>query len=174
MVNNIAVVGLERDRAYEVTKVLSTMLDMHFFDCIELFEFDNIPRSFATMLCEYGEKYYRQTEKGMLKYAAGFEETIINLESGMAMTKENFKTIKKNCLLIYLHIPAATVKKRISKKKYLSKEEKKFFDIPIEKVHKRIEALKENADIQVKAASGSALKIASETLRQIKEYYKVV
>ncbi len=172
MVNNIAVVGLERDRAYEVTKVLSTMLDMHFFDCIELFEFDNIPRSLATMLSEYGEKYYRETEKGMLKYASGFEETIINLESGMAC-KENFATIKKNCLLVYLHSPASKVEKYLSKKKYPSKEEKKFFDVPLEKIKKRIEAYKQNADIMVKASSGSALKIASEVLRKIKEFYKV-
>ena len=57
MVQNIAIVGLNRSQAYEVGKLLAEELDMHFFDCLELFEFDNIPRTFPMMLEEFGEKY---------------------------------------------------------------------------------------------------------------------
>ena len=173
MVQNIAIVGLNRSQAYEVGKLLAEELDMHFFDCLELFEFDNIPRTFPMMLEEFGEKYYRQKEKGMLKYAAGFNECIINLECGVAESKSKLETVKSNCLLIYLHAPASKIKKKIEKVKYATKYEKKFFDVSLEKVNARIKALKEEADIVVPAIQGSALKLCSEILRKIKAYYNV-
>lgn len=170
MIENIAVVGLCREQAYEVGKMLAVELDMHFFDCIELFEFDNVPRNLTIMLRDLGEKYYRQKEKGMLKYVSGFNETVINLEAGMC-SKENFKTIKSNCLLVYLHSPLSVVRKRLAKAKYRSKEEKKFFCISDEKIEKRIMKYKANADIIVQATHGSALKLSSEVLRKIKAFY---
>ena len=173
MVQNIAIVGLNRSQAYEVGKLLAEELDMHFFDCLELFEFDNIPRTFPMMLEEFGEKYYREKEKGMLKYASGFNECIINLECGFADNKSNFETIKENCLLVYLHIPASKIKKKIEKTKYNTEQEKKFFDVSIETVNARIKALKEGTDIVVPAQNGSALKLCSDILRGIKAYYNV-
>lgn len=173
MVQNIAIVGLNRSQAYEVGKLLAEELDMHFFDCLELFEFDNIPRTFPMMLEEFGEKYYREKEKGMLKYASGFNECIINLECGFADNKSNFGTIKENCLLVYLHIPASKIKKKIEKTKYNTEQEKKFFDVSIETVNARIKALKEGADILVTAQNGSVLKLCSDILRGIKAYYNV-
>ncbi len=170
MVENIAIVGLCREQAYEVGKILADELEMHFFDCIELFEFDNIPRDLTTMLKEYGERYYRAKEKGMLKYVGGFNNTVINLEAGMCK-KENFKTIKKTCLLVYLHVPASMVKKKLATATYKSKEEKKFFDVSEKKIQSRIAKYKANADIVVASAHGTALKIASDVVRQIKAFY---
>lgn len=171
MVQNIAVVGLVREQAYEVSKLLAEELEMHFFDCIELFEFDNAPRNLTIMLRELGEKYYRKKEKGALKYASEFVNTVINLEAGMAC-RENFKTIKENCLFIYLHVPQGQVKKKLSGGKYRSIEEKKFFDVPPSKIKERIEKYKKNADIIIPASKGSALKISSEALRKIRAFYE--
>lgn len=173
MVQNIAIVGLYRKLAYDVAKELAAVLDMHFFDCVELFEFDNIPRDFSTMLREFGEKHYRQKERGMLEYVSGFEETIINLESGMSALKENFKTVKKNCLLIYLHQPLGMVTKRLEKQKYKSSEEQKFFCISREKAEKRIKSLKENCNIMVNASHGSAEKIAQNVMTAMRQFYGI-
>lgn len=170
MVENIAIVGLNRSQAYEVGKMLATQLEMQFLDCVELFEFDYAPRTLTDMLKEYGQRYYREKEKGTLKYAAGFTETVINLESGMAK-KENFATIKKNCLLIYLHNPATQVVKNNARQTYRSPEEKRFFNVPYETIKRRIEQYKHNADITINASGCSALKITSEALRRIKAYY---
>ena len=172
MVQNIAIVGLNRSQAYEVGKLLAEELDMHFFDCLELFEFDNLPRTFSDMLNEFGEEHYRKKEVGMLNYAVGFNECVINLECGFSEDIENIKTIKTNCLLVYLHMPASKVKKKIEKAKYQTEQEKKFFDVPIDVVNKRIRALKAGADITV-AVAGSAFKMCSEILRKIKELYNV-
>ena len=40
MVQNIAIIGLDRDVAYEVSKMVANQLEMHFLDTIDLFEFD--------------------------------------------------------------------------------------------------------------------------------------
>ena len=101
MVQNIAIVGLNRTKVYEVAKLLAEQLDMHFFDSLELFEFDNIPRNLSQMLEEYGEEYYRKKEKGMIGYVSGFTNCVINLESGMAESVVNFNQIKETSILIY-------------------------------------------------------------------------
>ena len=171
MVQNIAVVGLVRKQAYEVSKILARELDMLFFDCVELFEFDNVPRNLTKMLTEFGERYYRTKEKGMLRYVSEFFNTVINLEAGMA-SKENFKTLKTSCLLVYVHSPLAVVKKKLEAQKYSSKKEKNFYCVSEKKILSRTEKYNKNADIVV-SGSGSAAKIVAEIIRKIKELYFV-
>lgn len=173
MIQNIAIVGLNREKAYEVAKLLATELDMHFFDSLELFEFDNIPRTFSQMLKDYGESYYRKKEKGMIGYVSDFTNCVINLESGMAENIENIKQIKETSLLIYIHMPASMIEKKLIRKKYATKEEQEFFNVDINRIKERIKALKKNSDIMV-IDEGSELKVSSQTLRKIKEYYKLI
>lgn len=173
MVQNIAIVGLYRPFAYDVAKKLATELDMHFFDCLELFEFDNIPRNLTVMLREFGESYYRKKEVGMLKYVSEFNETVINLESGMCKKLENFSSIKSNCLLIYLHQPASQVEKKLNKQKYNSSEEKNFFLLGADKINKRIELFKKNSDIVVNCSRASSSKVCYKVLDAIRAFYKV-
>ncbi len=174
MVENIAIVGLNREQSYEVAKQVATQLDMYFFDSLELFEFDNIPRTLSQMLEEYGEAYFRKKEKSILKYACNFSETVIHLESGMANDMNNFKTVKSNCLLIYIHQSSTKIKAQITKTQYKTKELRKMFDITKVQIDKRIERLKKEADIVVDASRGSDMKIASDILRSIKNYYNVI
>lgn len=171
MVQNIAIVGLNRSQAYETAKLLAEELDMHFFDSLELFEFDNIPRTFQVMLEEYGERYYRKKEKGIIGYSGEFTECVLNFEGGVAELKTNLKEIKKNSLLIYIDVKAETIKNKLEKIKYNSTAEKKFYNIPLSKINKRIDNLKSLADITINANSGSQLKIVSNILRAIKKYY---
>ncbi len=171
MVENVAIVALDRKFAYDVSKQLAKVLDMNFLDCLELFEFDNIPRSLATMLKDYGEKYYRKEEKGTIKYASGFCNTVINLESGMAC-KENFNVVKQNCLLVYLHIAKGELKKRFSKLKFFTEEEEKFFVLTDAKIERRIKALKENANIVINVGHDSALKVCSDVVREMRLYFQ--
>jgi len=171
MVQNIAIVGLNRSQAYETAKLLAEELDMHFFDALELFEFDNIPRTFQVLLEEYGEKYYRKKEKGIIGYSSEFSECVLNFEGGVAELKTNIKEIKKNSLLIYLDVNKESLKKTLDNIKYNSLEEKKFYNISLSKIQKRIDNLQACADIVVDANIGSQLKIVSKILRAIKEYY---
>ena len=115
MVQNIAIIGLNRELAYEVSKQLAEELYMHFFDCLQLFEFDNIPRTFPELLEQFGEQYYRKKEKSLTEYASGFNECVINFESGVCENIKNLETIKSNCLLVYLHVTPSKIKKILEK-----------------------------------------------------------
>ena len=59
MVNNIMILGINRKVSRQVSEMLAEQLQMHFLDIIELFEFDNIPRSLSDVLGLKGERYYR-------------------------------------------------------------------------------------------------------------------
>ena len=172
MVQNIAIVGLNREKAYEVAKDLAKELDMFFFDALELFEFDNIPRSFPEMLKTYGELHYRKKEKSIIGYSSEFTNCVINLESGFCETEANFNIVKEGSLLVYLAEAPNIVNEQLLKQNFNTNEEEKFFLIGEENLRKRAEILNNNADVIVNASSGSSLKIVSETIRMIKNYYK--
>lgn len=171
MVQNVAIVGLDREKAYEVAKTLASELDMFFFDALELFEFDNMPKTFSSLLSDFGEKYYRRKEKGIISYASEFTNCVINLEGGMAENKENFEKIKKSSLLIYLAEAPNMVKENVENREYKTNEEKSFFNVSFEVLKDRAEILTQNADIIVNAAEGSEFKISSEIIRMMKNYY---
>ena len=63
MISNIVVLGMNRGITRQVAEMLSEQLQMHFVDTLELFEFDNIPRSLSDILKEQGEAYFRKKEK---------------------------------------------------------------------------------------------------------------
>ena len=172
MVQNIAIVGLNRKKTYEVAKTLASELDMFFFDALELFEFDNIPRTFPIMLKEFGEDYYRRKEKGIIGYASEFSNCVINLESGFSEKEESFNVLKENCLLVYLAEATNIVKEELEKQTFETEEEQKFFLVNEDVLKQRALRLETNADIIVNASEVSSLKIVSDTIRMIKNYYQ--
>ena len=171
MVQNIAIVGLNRAKSYEVAKMLADELDMFFFDALELFEFDNMPRTFSQMLKEFGVDFYRRKEKGIIGYASEFNNCVINLEGGMAENEANFKNIKETSIVVYLAEAVNIVFEDLKNQSFENEEEKQFFLVEEEILKNRANKLTNNADIIVNASEGSSLKITSEVVRMLKNYY---
>ena len=171
MIQNIAVVGIDRDIAYEVSKLIASELDMHFLDTIDLFEFDNKPRTLSDILELCGIRYFREKEKGTLKYVSDFNNSVINLESGMAECQGNFKIIKTNCLVVYLKQNTNELFEKLSKKDYKSKALRNFYCVSEKVIGKRDINLSKNADIVINIDGFSPLKTASEVIRQIKIFF---
>jgi len=170
MVENIAIVGLDRRRSYEIAKMLASELEMQFLDTIELFEFDNAPRTLSVMLNEFGLNYFRKKEKGAIGYAAEFSNTVIHLESGMAENQANFESLKQTCLLIYIHKPTTQIKQCLENQKYDDDILSKFYNVSINKLRSRAKELKQKSQIVITDSQQSSLKIVSEILREIKKY----
>ena len=171
MIQNIAIIGLNRDVSYEVAKQLATELDMFFFDGLELFEFDNIPRTLTDILKEYGVEYYRKKEKSIVGYSSEFENCVINLESGVSENEKNFVTLKETTLVVYLKDNVEEIKNAIAQKEYKTQEEKEFFDVDLLVLKNRDEKLRVNADLVVEVNGNSVLKTVSEIIRAMKNYY---
>lgn len=173
MVQNIAIIGMNRDVAYEVSKLVASQLDMHFMDTIDLFEFDNHPRTLSDMLKQFGLRYFREKEKGTIKYVAGFTNSVINIESGMSVFKNNFKMLKTTSLVIYLKQDIKELEYILAGKKYPDRYVKDFYCLTETNLLNRDDQLSKNADIVVKIYNESVFKIASEVIRQIKLFYGV-
>lgn len=173
MVKNIAIFSLRRKQSYEVGKLLAGGLDMSFLDTIELFEFDNAPRTQSTMIKEFGLKMYRKKFRSTIRYSSHFENTVINLDSSMPFTKELFDTIKENCLLIYLINDVDEVKEYKETCGYDTPELKRLYNVKIETIKKQDTMLKKYADIIIEEGEDSFFKISSQIIRKIKAFYKV-
>ena len=157
MISNIVILGLNRDVSKQVSQMLAEQLQMHFVDTIELFEFDNIPRTLSDILREQGEAYFRKKEKSLNGYVGEFENTVIHAESGTVLSLKKIKELKKNCLVIYIHYSATNIKKVLNNKQYESKELKKFFNISQKRIERRVELLKARSDIMINATGLSTL-----------------
>ncbi|MBQ7466560.1 MAG: hypothetical protein IJS74_00650 [Clostridia bacterium] len=173
MVQNIAIIGLDRDVAYEVSKMVANQLEMHFLDTIDLFEFDNKPRTLSEMLSQFGIRYFRQKEKGTIKYVTGFTNSVINIESGAAEFGGNLKELKTNCLVIYLRQDIRDFLQTMNKKEFKDEILKAFYYASPNAIQRRDNHLLTDADIVIDIYDQSVLKIASEVLRKIKSFYGV-
>lgn len=171
MINNIVIVGINRKVSRQVGEILTEQLGMHLLDTIELFEFDNIPRTFEDILKEQGVSYYRKKEQGIIGYASEFENTVIHIESGAVNKKANLHRLKEFALVVYLHIPAGKIKDYLNNQEYVSKELKKFFNISLDSVSARIEKLKKQCNIKINAYGKSPLRLSSEIIRAMNEYF---
>lgn len=171
MISNIVILGLNRVATRQVSEMLSEQLQMHIVDTLELFEFDNIPRTLSDILREQGEVYFRKKEKGLNAYVSEFNNTVIHAESGSVLNSKNIKTFKENCLVIYVHYSTSKIQANLKSQNYKTKELKKFFNISLKRIQRRIDLLKKNADITINAAGKSTLKITSDILRAIDDYF---
>ena len=174
MVQNIAIIGLDRDISREVASLVANELEMHFMDTIDLFEFDNKPRDLSEMLKVFGVRHFRKKEKGTIKYVSSFNQTVINFESGSASCKENLKTIKENCLIVYLKKRKPSLIRDLKKKNYASVYLKRFYLLTDNAIKRRNDNLVKYADIVINVDNQSVFKITSELIRQIKAFYGVV
>ena len=173
MVQNIAIIGLDRDIAYEVSKMVASELEMHFLDTIDLFEFDNKPRTLSDMLSEFGIRYFRQKEKGTIKYVTGFTNSVINIESGAAEFRGNFKELKTNCLVIYLRQDVREFLQAMNKKQFKDEILKEFYYASPSAIQRRDNNLLTDAHIVIDIYDQSSFKISSEVIRKIKSHYGV-
>jgi len=173
MVENIAIMGLDRKLAYDVAKLLSSELEMNFLDTVELFEFDNAPRTQSSMIAEFGLKLYRKKFRSTVKYASFFANTLINVDNAMAFSKDIFKIIKNNCLFIYLEESTRKVLEKLGKEDFKTKHLKRLYNLSEAQLERKVTRMKEAADIIVMVEDSSELKICADIIRQIKEFYHV-
>lgn len=172
MISNIVILGINRNVSKQVAEILSEQLQMHYLDTIELFEFDNIPRTFADILAQKGERYFRKKEKGLNNYVAGFDNTVIHAESGSVIKKKTIDELKTNCIIVYLHFPLSNVRNYLKNQKYKTPELKRFFCINEKRLKRRIDLLKQRCNIKINAQGKSPLRLTSEILRSFEEYFK--
>lgn len=173
MKKNIAIICLDKSMARSTAQFLADQLSMRFFDMRELFEFDHKPHSFKDMVNAYGISYYRQKELSILKYASGFENVVLNVDSDALYKKGTLSAIAKDYLIVYMHISPARATNILDKEEYSCYKEKSMYSMPKEKLLTRIENVRAQADIEVNVSASSYFKASGDIIRAIQRFYNV-
>ena len=173
MKKNIAIICLDKSLSRSTAQLLADELSMRFFDMRELFEFDHKPHAFKDIINEYGVSYYRQKELSILKYAAGFENVVLNLDSDVLYKKDTLRGLSKDYLIVYMHISPARATNILQKEEYCCYKEKSMYIMPKEKLLTRIDNVRAQLDIEINASSSSYFKATSDIIRAVQKFYNV-
>ena len=173
MKKNIAIVCLDKTMARTTSNLVADQLEMRFSDMREMFEFDHKPHTFKDIISEYGSKYYRSQEVSLLKYAAGFENVLLNIDTDCFYKKDIIKNLGDSYLIIYLHLNTGLATKILEKEEYSCYKERMMYSLSKDQITKRIENIKSCADITINVSSMSGFKASSEVQRAINKFYGI-
>ncbi|MEG1581673.1 MAG: shikimate kinase [Clostridia bacterium] len=168
---SIAIVCMNYEYNKKLCCLLAEKLGMYYFNAVDLFEYEHIPRSFEQILTEFKEKYYRKKEKAILKYASSFTNSVLCLESGAVMKQRNMKNLKHNDLLVYVHIAKKKLENQQSKTSYGSKILNAFYKPNTEKLELRIKYAKKTTELQVNCTGFSVERAVAQIINSMKVYY---
>lgn len=170
-ISNITFVGLNPEYTNQVASLVAEQLEMYFLDTLALFEFDISPVTLTEYLQMHGIGYYRDEEKGFVKYVCTFNNTVLTFQSGVLVSPTKMNCITKNGLVIYIHQEMNRIRKYQQAKNYQSPELKKLFFLKDSEISKRSDRAKKYSDIMVNGSKIGVFKCSSEVIRQIKKYY---
>lgn len=173
MKKNIAIICFDKTMSRSTAQMLADQLSMRLFDMRELFEFDHKPTAFKDLINEYGITYYRQKEISILKYASGFENVVLNLDSDVVYKKGTLSRIKDDYLIVYMHIAPTLATNILSKEEYSCYKEKTMYVMPKDKLIGKIDNIRSQADIEVNVSSSSYFKASADIIRAIQKYYNI-
>lgn len=144
-----------------VGKILAKSLEMSFVDLDEAIEKElamKIPEIFST----HGEDFFRDAESKVLRSVAQRERQVIATGGGVVLKEENWKTMKKEGVTIYLKAPAEVLYNRVkhTRSRPLLQVENPFEQVQ-ELLSKRI-PLYENADLIVDTEHISPQEVVGE------------
>ena len=170
-VKNIVIIGANLPFVKEVSKTLADQLEMYYLDVHGLFEFDISPDTFADVLKRGGVKYFRNQQRGSVKYASSFENTVIAVELGVAESLDNIKILDKRGLLILLDSGFKATKSELKKLSFNSKKERKLFVVSRREFSRRVKNVKSQVDICIATDKFDVQTTIDEIKNKILEYY---
>lgn len=175
MKQNIMIISYDYNLSKVVAKELAGVFSMRFFDQMELFSFDNMPRTLdeilETMKIDYIYKKLKNIIKGELDYTDAVFVADISLADNCY---ELFHQIKLNNFVIMLKKDIDAEIVDLSLNDYDSKAEKIFFSTTKNQLEKRENYIAENlADIIIDTSGQSKNTITQNIVDKIKNYYSV-
>lgn len=170
-VKNIVIIGANLPFVNAVAKQLADQLEMFYLDLQGLFEFDISPETFSDLLKQGGEKYFRSRQRGSVKYASSFENTVIAIELGVAESLDNIEILDKRGLLILLESDFKSTAKQLKQVHFASRREKELFVVSKKEFERRVKNVQQEVDITINAQDANLEKVVDEINEKILEYY---
>ena len=108
----IVLVGMMGAGKSTIGRFLSRVIKFNFVDTDkEIEKLEN--KTISAIFNDYGEKYFREKEKELIKSLSACQNTILALGGGTFENEETRKLLKKNGIVIYLKATPQTLFKRI-------------------------------------------------------------
>ena len=164
---------MDRSLSRTTAQLVAAQLDMRFFDMRELFDFDHKPSEFKDIITEQGNKYYRTKEASILKYAATFENVLLNVDSDCLYKKDLLNNLGESFLIIYLHVSSSLIYNILQKEDYSCYKEKVMYALSKDQLAKRVDNARKAAEIEVNVSSCSGFRASAEVIRAIQKYYGI-
>lgn len=175
MKQNIMVVSYNYELSKNIAHKLAETFNMRAFDQIELFEFDNLPRTFDEVLKIKGSEYVLKELRSIVKMELDFDNVSFAADISLAETSEDiFYRMKLSNFVIFMFKPLEIEMAELGKIKYISEDTKNFFKTSAEVLEQREKIINEKcADISINVDGLEEDKIIELIEKLIETYYSV-
>jgi len=163
---NLCFVGLSRYFTEKVSMQLSEILALFYASVDKLIEFELLDSRKFEDVC--GKDFLEATEKKILKRVANYENTVISIDCSRLNSEANLKSIKNNCVVLFLDMDFELYNQILAEELKLSQDvifiNKTLFD-------DRRRLCLDNADIVIKCDSNNADFEAKKIGHQLENLY---
>lgn len=173
MKENILIVSYDQGLSRKIADKLADIFSMRVFSAIELFEFDNAPRTLSEMIAIRGVDYVKSELAGAVKFSTDYENVVFVADISMHETCMDFmpKVISKY-LVILLQSDPESEEISLANKIYDSYERELLYHNR-EYLEIAENSLSEIADVVVQITGKSDDEIVADTLGAIKAIYNL-
>ncbi len=175
MKQNVLVVSYDYGFSRRIAKKLAEDFSMRLFDELELFEFDNMPRTYDEILNTLGKDYIFKKLKSIVRSEVEFDDSVFVADIGFADNCEDlFFKLKLSNFVVLLTKPIELELEELRYKTYKTNAEKELFSTDEKLLKTREDKIIKNlADIIIDADNLADEQIIEEIVDKIKNYYNV-
>ncbi len=154
MKNNLFIVASDYGVAKTVSKTVADFFSMRLFDVVEMFEFDNAPRTIAEVASEFGDDYVKKEMRSTVKMGFDFDDSVmaINIEN-LGCFVDLYGKISQKYLVIFLSDKSVCLSPAVNLSKMMF--------------------LANLCDIAIDVSGKSPAEIHDETVSEITKYFGV-
>lgn len=163
---NLALTGMRGSGKSAIGRMLGSKLRRPFIDTD-----DEIEKQEKMKISEIVEKhnwfYFRKKEKYVVRRVSKMDNVIIGTGGGIILDKENAKTLKKNCKIVFLACDLDVLEKRLEKSKTKRPKltSKKSLKEEIEEIwEKRKDKYNQSADISIDVSEDIGVEAKAEKI----------
>jgi shikimate kinase len=109
---NIVLTGFMGSGKSAVGRGIAKRLSMSVVDTDELIE-ERMCVSINDIFAKHGESYFRELERSVVKMVSELENRVIITGGGVVLNKDNMTDLRRNGVIIYLHVTPEVAYERI-------------------------------------------------------------
>lgn len=167
MGKNIVLTGFMGAGKSTVGRILAKTLGMRFVDTDEEIE-RRAGMSIPEIFSEYGEEHFRDLESEVIREISSWENAVIVTGGGAVIREENRKWLRKNGIIVYLHVEPEEAFRRLRDN---TSRPLLMVENPLNRIRELMEKRREfyrDNDFEIDTTGLSPEEVAEEIIKKIK------